>query len=188
MYTYPVDNPKVTCAFGVVGSYWAAGWHIGTDYSNLNNNYIYSISTGIVTGVNNLTGTSYGNHIEVTHTDGLVAFYAHLDEIFVSVGESVVCGDIIATMGSTGTTAKHLHIELHKDAWKYPSKGVEADWLLDPDAYITEYIEANAPSSWAEAAWNWAIDLGITDGTNPKGYITREQVVTMLYRAIGDEK
>ena len=38
------------------------------------------------------------------------------------------------------------------------------------------------PSSWAKEAWEWGIKEGITDGTNPKGNITREQVVTMIYR------
>ena len=38
------------------------------------------------------------------------------------------------------------------------------------------------PSDWATEAWDWAKANGITDGTNPKGNITREQAVTMLRR------
>ena len=38
------------------------------------------------------------------------------------------------------------------------------------------------PSSWAKEAWEWAKKEGITDGTNPQGNVTREQVVTMLHR------
>ena len=40
------------------------------------------------------------------------------------------------------------------------------------------------PSKWAESAWGWAKsdDVKITDGTNPKGAITREQVITIIYR------
>ena len=38
------------------------------------------------------------------------------------------------------------------------------------------------PSPWAKEAWDWAKGAGITDGTNPKGAITREQAATMLYR------
>lgn len=37
-------------------------------------------------------------------------------------------------------------------------------------------------SDWAVEAWNWAIGKGITDGKNPKDYLTREQGITMLYR------
>lgn len=40
----------------------------------------------------------------------------------------------------------------------------------------------NQPSPWAKDAWDWAKKENITDGTNPQGAITREQVVTMLYR------
>jgi N-acetylmuramoyl-L-alanine amidase len=47
---------------------------------------------------------------------------------------------------------------------------------------VDKVAEQNTPSSWAKEAWEWAIKEGITDGTNPKGAVTREQVVTMLYR------
>jgi len=47
---------------------------------------------------------------------------------------------------------------------------------------VDKVAEQNTPSSWAKEAWEWAIKEGITDGTNPQGAITREQVVTMLHR------
>jgi len=40
------------------------------------------------------------------------------------------------------------------------------------------------PSTWAAEAWAWAKAAGITDGTNPQIQCTREQVVTMIYRAL----
>lgn len=40
------------------------------------------------------------------------------------------------------------------------------------------------PSWWARRAWAWGVRRKITDGTRPDGHITREQVVTMLYRAL----
>lgn len=42
-----------------------------------------------------------------------------------------------------------------------------------------------AVSSWAEEAWEWAKKKGITDGSRPKDNITREEVITMLYRLKG---
>jgi N-acetylmuramoyl-L-alanine amidase CwlA len=42
----------------------------------------------------------------------------------------------------------------------------------------------NKPSKWAKEAWEWATEKGVTDGNNPKGSITREQAVTMIYRAM----
>jgi len=47
--------------------------------------------------------------------------------------------------------------------------------------YEYDNIE-NQISPWAKEAWSWAIQKGITDGTNPKGHMTREQGVTMLHR------
>lgn len=43
----------------------------------------------------------------------------------------------------------------------------------------------NESSNWAKEAWEWGIENGITDGTNPQGMATREEVITMLYRMEG---
>lgn len=43
-------------------------------------------------------------------------------------------------------------------------------------------LKDNKASSWAREAWEWAKKAGITDGTRPRDTITREEVVTMLYR------
>ena len=40
-------------------------------------------------------------------------------------------------------------------------------------------------SIWYEKAQNWAKEKGISDGTNPNGIINRAQMVTMLWRAMG---
>jgi N-acetylmuramoyl-L-alanine amidase len=47
---------------------------------------------------------------------------------------------------------------------------------------VAEEVVVNTPSNWAKEAWEWGIAQGITDGTNPQEAITREQVITMLYR------
>jgi len=39
-------------------------------------------------------------------------------------------------------------------------------------------------SAWAREARDWAVSRGITDGTRPKDPVTREEVWTMLYRAL----
>jgi len=51
-----------------------------------------------------------------------------------------------------------------------------------PKYTVAAQTDPNTPSSWATDAWTWAKAAGITDGTNPKSEITREQVATMLYR------
>jgi N-acetylmuramoyl-L-alanine amidase len=37
-------------------------------------------------------------------------------------------------------------------------------------------------SPWAKEARDWAIKQGLTDGSDPKGTVTREQIWVMLYR------
>lgn len=41
---------------------------------------------------------------------------------------------------------------------------------------------SNKPSEWAEASWKKAVENKIIDGTNPKGYLSREQMVVILDR------
>lgn len=55
---------------------------------------------------------------------------------------------------------------------------------IDKEKLIQEAKNLHEPSPWAKEAWEWAIKKGITDGTNPKELATREQVITMLYRAM----
>jgi hypothetical protein len=43
-------------------------------------------------------------------------------------------------------------------------------------------IDTTGGATWYEKALEWGVAQGITDGTNPDGYITRRQLVTMLYR------
>ena len=40
-------------------------------------------------------------------------------------------------------------------------------------------------SVWYEKAQNWAKDKGVSDGTNPNAAINRAQMVTMLWRSVG---
>ena len=45
--------------------------------------------------------------------------------------------------------------------------------------------DLNGGATWFENAQNWAKEKGISDGTNPNGTINRAQMVTMLWRAMG---
>ncbi|MEK7169690.1 MAG: M23 family metallopeptidase [Patescibacteria group bacterium] len=55
----------------------------------------------------------YGNYIVITHANGTQTLYGHLSSIAVTAGKSVVRGEIIGYMGSTGrSTGTHLHFEV----------------------------------------------------------------------------
>ncbi|MBQ7566255.1 MAG: S-layer homology domain-containing protein, partial [Oscillospiraceae bacterium] len=43
-------------------------------------------------------------------------------------------------------------------------------------------VDTSGGSTWYEKGMNWAKENGVSDGTNPSGNITREQLATMLYR------
>lgn len=69
-----------------------------------------------------------GNMIYVDHGKGLISLYAHLDEIDVTVGQSVKQGEVIGKVGATGrVTGPHLH-------W---SIGLNGTWI-DPALLLPE--------------------------------------------------
>ena len=41
-------------------------------------------------------------------------------------------------------------------------------------------------ANWVETARSWAMAEGVSDGTNPNDYVTREMMVTMLWRYAGE--
>ena len=54
----------------------------------------------------------YGKALEVMLSNGQKVFYAHLDQIFVKMGEVFDPGKVLAKSGNTGdSTAPHLHFE-----------------------------------------------------------------------------
>lgn len=59
----------------------------------------------------------YGNLILIRHPNGYVSAYAHLKDMSVAKGTVINRGDIIGTVGKTGSVAKaQLHFELRKGA------------------------------------------------------------------------
>jgi murein DD-endopeptidase MepM/ murein hydrolase activator NlpD len=52
----------------------------------------------------------------VDHGNGIETLYAHASKNLVSVGDKVEKGDLIALVGTTGTsTGNHLHFEFRVD-------------------------------------------------------------------------
>ena len=47
-------------------------------------------------------------------------------------------------------------------------------------------VDTSASSPWYQVGMEWAKAEGVSDGTNPGGDITREQIVTMLWRYAGE--
>ncbi|MHB1377507.1 MAG: peptidoglycan DD-metalloendopeptidase family protein [Candidatus Humimicrobiaceae bacterium] len=93
---------------------WVPGSHKGIDIANRVGNPVSSSATGIVIFAGWQGG--YGKKIVIYHMDKYTTVYGHLNEILVSVGDTVKQGQIIGKMGSTGrSTGPHLHYEVYVD-------------------------------------------------------------------------
>lgn len=101
-------------AGGIITQYpiW---YHMAVDIANPTAPGVAAAGDGVVTLVEYLR-YDYGQHIIVTHEDGLSTLYAHLQAIYVKPGDRVSRGQIIGKMGSTGrSTGMHLHFEVRKN-------------------------------------------------------------------------
>jgi len=93
--------------------------HYGTDIAKSGGCDIVSAAAGKVIKVI-YSDSGYGNHILIDHGKkngkSYVTLYAHLKSINVKKGQSVVKGQKIGYMGSTGfSTGTHLHFEIRQN-------------------------------------------------------------------------
>jgi len=110
---WPVIGP-VTSEYGmryhpITGRYTM---HTGIDIGGRSGTPIHAGADGIVyfAGWN---GGGYGNLVMIDNGSGIVTMYAHCSGFAVSKGTVVHRGDVIAYVGSTGSsTGPHLHFEV----------------------------------------------------------------------------
>ncbi len=58
-------------------------------------------------------GGGYGNYAYIQLPDGLITRYGHMTDVLVEEGQYVMQGDVIGTVGSTGSSSgHHLHFEI----------------------------------------------------------------------------
>ncbi|MCI8411440.1 MAG: peptidoglycan DD-metalloendopeptidase family protein [Clostridia bacterium] len=85
--------------------------HTGLDIAAPSGTPIKVVSDGTVTSAS--YSGSYGNLVKVDHGNGIETWYAHTSEMYVTVGQKVTAGEVIAAVGSTGnSTGAHLHLEI----------------------------------------------------------------------------
>ena len=88
-----------------------AAFHAGLDFKGPIGAPIFAAARGRVAFVGQRPG--YGNCVEINHGNGLLTRYAHMSAFRTRVGETVVAGQTIGAVGSTGrSTGPHLHFEV----------------------------------------------------------------------------
>lgn len=103
----------ITSKFGANSSR-RSGSHTGLDIAAPKGTSIKAAAGGKVTFAG--TNGSYGKLVIISHTDGVETYYAHCSALYVSAGDTVSQGQVIATVGSTGnSTGNHLHLEIRKN-------------------------------------------------------------------------
>ncbi len=123
---------------GIYTSNFGYRWgvlHAGIDLANSIGTPIYAVSDGVVIDVGPTAG--YGAWVKLLHADGTVTLYGHVNTTLVSVGERVMAGDQIATMGNRGnSTGPHLHFEVLLGG----SERIDpVPWLAKRGLYVGNY-------------------------------------------------
>ncbi len=106
------------------GARWGAS-HLGIDVANAIGTPILAVADGTVIDAGPASG--FGMWVRLLHSDGTVTVYGHVNTTTVSVGEHVMAGDQIATMGNRGySTGPHCHFEV----WQNGSDKIDpVPWL-----------------------------------------------------------
>lgn len=116
-------SSRVTSYFGKRWGRDHAGIDIGGLKAGIAGDLIFAMEDGtITTAINNCAqkgkigdrcGGGYGNYVIVSHGDGLESRYGHLHYVYTKEGEEIKKGDLIGTMGTSGSsTGVHLHFEI----------------------------------------------------------------------------
>lgn len=91
-----------------------SAFHAGVDFAAPPGSRVVSTGPGVVSFSGYKSG--YGYVVEVTHPTGFVTRYGHNSRNLVRQGQTIVKGEAIAIIGSTGrSTGNHVHFEVERD-------------------------------------------------------------------------
>lgn len=109
---WPLARPGfVTRRFRRAGG--AAG-HPGLDVAVPSGSYVRAIQSGRVLEAGR--DSLYGRFVRLGHEAGYRSLYGHASRLFVSPGDTVERGQVIALSGNSGlSTAPHLHVEVERE-------------------------------------------------------------------------
>lgn len=108
-----LDGPAAQSSpFGWRQSPWSGEreFHHGIDLAAPEGVPVRAVDWGVVSHAG--PAGTYGNLVEVEHSDGLITRYGHLSRVDVQTGDRVSPHTLLGRVGSTGkSTAPHLHFE-----------------------------------------------------------------------------
>lgn len=114
---------KTTSEFGV-RTHPISGdlrFHAGIDIAAEKGENIYSAFDGMVAEAD--FDKWNGNYLKIKHDNDIMTVYCHCEKLNVKKGQKIRAGEVIATVGSTGSsTGPHLHFELRIDNISYNPK------------------------------------------------------------------
>ena len=124
-----VGEYTVSSGFGLRPDPFTAleAFHTGVDLAADTGTPVLAAANGKVLKTELNSGHSnFGNHIEISHPNGVVTLYGHLSKIFVKENQLLKKGDVIGLVGSTGRSrGPHLHFEVQIDGKSIdPMEGV----------------------------------------------------------------
>ncbi|CAN7206059.1 peptidoglycan DD-metalloendopeptidase family protein [Arthrobacter sp. LjRoot14] len=135
----------------------AGEFHWGQDFAAACGTRVYAADAGVVRAVG-WHPWGGGNRVEIDHGNGLITTYNHLEGIAVKKGDSVQVGEVIAKVGTTGSsTGCHLHFETILDGvhvnplqWKLlPTKQVDELGTIDMISYVPGVDAPKGDPTWA---------------------------------------
>jgi murein DD-endopeptidase MepM/ murein hydrolase activator NlpD len=109
----PAAGTSISSGFGYRSDPFlgSPAFHAGLDFKGPIGAPIFAAARGQVAFVGQRPG--YGNCVEIDHGNGLRTRYAHMSAFRARVGQSVMAGQVIGAVGSTGrSTGPHLHFEV----------------------------------------------------------------------------
>ena len=116
---WPVGGGGGRLSRGFRGQYPA---HNGLDIAAPVGTPIMAADTGVVTRAW-YTNVGYGRYIIIEH-GGYQTLYGHCSQLYVTEGQQVQQGQVIAAVGSTGnSTGPHVHFEVKKGNYRYDPYG-----------------------------------------------------------------
>jgi len=155
-----VENYGLSQTFGVEGPF--GGGHTGVDLLTPAGTPVPALGWGTIESV--FSDTIGGQQVKVKYASGAVGWFAHLQEIYASIGERVDASTIIGKSGATGhVTGPHLHFEERDPSGQLvdPLSDYARSFVFDmlPSAPTTS--DPDCPNGWSKGIF------GVCEPFNP---------------------